>query len=132
MSYVYIKSQPGLWTVGTYDGGSFEPDSDHTDEDNAARRAAWLNGAPADHHLLVEERDDLRAQVERRRGMTPAGLIDFASWVFIIGAVIGSTIQRATGFVPFWVLVLISLANIIAARLAIGWYVRSRTGGEQS
>lgn len=46
MSYVYIRSEPRLWTVGTYrpDGG-WEPASDHGTETEAQRRAAWLNGS---------------------------------------------------------------------------------------
>ncbi len=39
MSYVYIKSEPGLWTVGFYrPDGKFETDSDHSDREEAARR----------------------------------------------------------------------------------------------
>lgn len=45
MSYVYIRTEPGLWTVGHYDGGTWEPESDHGAEREAAERAAWLNGA---------------------------------------------------------------------------------------
>jgi len=30
MSYVYIRSEPGLWTVGFYDpSGKWQPESDH-------------------------------------------------------------------------------------------------------
>jgi hypothetical protein len=46
MSFVYIRSEPGLWTVGHYDGGQWEPESDHGSESEAAERTAWLNGAP--------------------------------------------------------------------------------------
>jgi hypothetical protein len=31
--------------VGTYDSGKWEPESDHGSQKEAARRAAWLNGA---------------------------------------------------------------------------------------
>jgi len=43
--YVYIKSEPGLYTVGFYkpDGG-WEPESDHVNEDKAAERVHYLNG----------------------------------------------------------------------------------------
>lgn len=48
MSYVYIRSEPGLWTVGFYrPDGKFEPESDHGDSEDAARRVAWLNGSGA-------------------------------------------------------------------------------------
>ncbi len=43
--YVYIESEPGLWTVGFY-SPDFEwmPESDHKNKDDAALRVAWLNG----------------------------------------------------------------------------------------
>lgn len=44
--YVYIRSEPGLFTVGFYDPrGKWHTDSDHEDREKAARRVAWLNGA---------------------------------------------------------------------------------------
>ena len=44
-AYVYIKSEPELWTVGFYKpDGKFEPESDHEDSEKAAERVAWLNG----------------------------------------------------------------------------------------
>jgi len=44
--YVYIRSEPGLWTVGSYaPDGEWHPDSDHTDREKAAERVAWLNGS---------------------------------------------------------------------------------------
>jgi hypothetical protein len=44
--YHYIQSEPGLWTVGT---GSpkektWEPESDHTSQQEAANRVIVLNG----------------------------------------------------------------------------------------
>lgn len=43
--YVYIRSEPGLWTVGFYDpSGQWQPESDHASDASAARRVAWLNG----------------------------------------------------------------------------------------
>lgn len=43
--YVYVRSEPRLWTVGFYKpDGSFEPESDHSDSEAAARRVHWLNG----------------------------------------------------------------------------------------
>jgi hypothetical protein len=45
MSYVYIKSEPGLWTVGFYDPkGRWQSDSDHDDKEDASERVAYLNG----------------------------------------------------------------------------------------
>ena len=44
--YVFIESDPGLWTVGFYDpNGKWQPESDHNDREEAAKRVAWLNGS---------------------------------------------------------------------------------------
>ena len=44
--YVYIRSEPGLYTVGFYrPNGDWEPESDHESTYAAAERAAWLNGS---------------------------------------------------------------------------------------
>jgi hypothetical protein len=43
--YVYIQSEPGLWTVGFFDPeGKWHSESDHAEKEKAARRTAWLNG----------------------------------------------------------------------------------------
>lgn len=43
--YVYIMTEPGLWTVGFYDPtGKFHPDSDHNTPESASHRVAYLNG----------------------------------------------------------------------------------------
>ncbi len=43
--YVYIQSEPGLYTVGFYDPkGEWHPESDHQDREEAAKRVAFLNG----------------------------------------------------------------------------------------
>lgn len=43
--YVYIKSEPGLWTVGFYDpAGKWQPESDHDSAEGAAIRVRYLNG----------------------------------------------------------------------------------------
>lgn len=45
MSYVYIRTEPQLWTAGHFTpDGQWEPESDHGSKDEAARRVAWLNG----------------------------------------------------------------------------------------
>lgn len=45
MQYVYIQSEPGLWTVGFYDNkGEWEPESDHNTSEKAAERVHYLNG----------------------------------------------------------------------------------------
>jgi hypothetical protein len=44
--YVYLHSEPRLWTVGFYDpSGVFQPESDHDSSEDAAKRVAWLNGS---------------------------------------------------------------------------------------
>ena len=49
MSWIYIRSEPRLWTVGFYaPDGKFHPDSDHADPMDAAKRCAWLNGGHDD------------------------------------------------------------------------------------
>lgn len=43
--WVYINSEPGLWTVGFYDpNGKWNADSDHSDREEAAKRCHYLNG----------------------------------------------------------------------------------------
>ena len=43
--YVYLRSEPQLYTVGYYDpNGKFQPESDHSDREKAADRVHYLNG----------------------------------------------------------------------------------------
>lgn len=43
--YVYIKSEPNLWTVGFYKpNGEWEAESDWRYSEDAARRVHFLNG----------------------------------------------------------------------------------------
>jgi hypothetical protein len=43
--WVYLNSEPGLWTVGFYDpSGKWQPDSDHSSQEKAAERVHYLNG----------------------------------------------------------------------------------------
>lgn len=42
--YVYIESEPKLYTVGFYDpAGKWHSDSDHVEREKAAERVSWLN-----------------------------------------------------------------------------------------
>lgn len=44
-SYVYINSEPGLWTVGFYDpSGNWNAEIDHNSPETAAERVHYLNG----------------------------------------------------------------------------------------
>jgi len=43
--YVYIKSEPQLYTIGFYDpSGKWQPESDHGSIKEAAERVHYLNG----------------------------------------------------------------------------------------
>lgn len=44
-NWVYIQSEPGLYTVGFYKpDGKFEAESDHATKEKAAARVHYLNG----------------------------------------------------------------------------------------
>lgn len=56
MTYVYIKSEPQLYTVGHYDPtGKWHTDSDHNDRNEAAARAHYLNGGTDRRARDIEE-----------------------------------------------------------------------------
>lgn len=45
MTWVYRKTEPGLWTVGFYSpDGEWHPESDHASAEKAAERVHYLNG----------------------------------------------------------------------------------------
>lgn len=45
MTWVYIRSEPRLWTVGFYEpDGKFVSESDHRTPQRAAARVHYLNG----------------------------------------------------------------------------------------
>lgn len=45
MTWVYKRTEPTLWTVGFYKpDGTWEPESDHGSDHEAAERVHWLNG----------------------------------------------------------------------------------------
>jgi len=44
-TWLYRRTEPGLWTVGFYDpSGTWHPVSDHGSDGEAAERCHWLNG----------------------------------------------------------------------------------------
>lgn len=57
-NYVYVRSEPGLWTVGFYaPDGRWNSEADFGDPEKAAERVAWLNGSGPHihaHDKLVE------------------------------------------------------------------------------
>ena len=49
MVWVYIRSEPSLYTVGFYDPqGFWHSDSDHRTQEEAAKRVHYLNGGNDD------------------------------------------------------------------------------------
>ena len=53
--YVYIKSEPFLWTVGHYTpDGKWVPESDHNNKDDAAERVSYLNGDSVKQQSLIK------------------------------------------------------------------------------
>ncbi len=48
-NYVYIRTEPGLWTVGFYDPkGNWHAESDYDNTAEAAKRCHYLNGGQAE------------------------------------------------------------------------------------
>lgn len=79
MTYTYLRSEPGLWTVGDYSpAGKWQPESDHDSREDAAARVAWLNGSgqppapaglvltPKDRRLLLAALADAAAHRQQR------------------------------------------------------------------
>ena len=80
MTYTYLRSEPGLWTVGDYaPDGRWQPESDHDSREDAAARVAWLNGSgeppappagllltPRDRRLLLAALADAALHREQR------------------------------------------------------------------
>jgi hypothetical protein len=74
-NYHYVKSEPGLWTVGTgtpasQGGTDWIPESDHTSIDKAAARVHYLNGGNDNTLVARIRRQDetitqLKAQIAK-------------------------------------------------------------------
>lgn len=80
MSYVYIKSEPQLWTVGFYDPqGKWRSDSDHDAREDAAERVAYLNGCEhfaepeCDSTAIREALEDLVTRCDGAEGVRADG-----------------------------------------------------------
>lgn len=53
ISWVYVRSEPGLYTVGFYDpSGKWHADSDHSDTVAASKRVNYLNGGTGAEQCL--------------------------------------------------------------------------------
>ena len=58
--YVYIQSEPGLYTVGFYaPDGRWHPESDHNNREGAAGRVSHLNGVKNNNYEPVLKSDVL-------------------------------------------------------------------------
>jgi hypothetical protein len=54
MSYVYVRSEPNLYTVGYYSpDGRWHPDSDFSTQKEAGKRVIELNGGPVKVDPLI-------------------------------------------------------------------------------
>lgn len=69
--YVYIKSEPGLWTVGFYSpNGKWNTDSDHNSKQEAGERVAFLNGQQVSTPIpILTPCVELEKEVERLKGL---------------------------------------------------------------
>lgn len=63
MTWTYMRTEPGLWTVGWRNGEGWEPESDHGSPDGAADRCHYLNGGCTDE-CGADEIKELREQIE--------------------------------------------------------------------
>jgi len=66
--YVYLQSEPGLWTVGFYTpDGKWEPESDHESVAAAADRVHWLNGYAQGEQVARDAVEARRRTAEEQR-----------------------------------------------------------------
>lgn len=94
--YVYILSEPGLWTVGFYDpAGKWQPESDHESTDAAGDRCNYLNGEAA----TQEDQDDARRFRYLRdrwaKQQNPGGDQWFLSTCYFIGKTFTEAVDHA-------------------------------------
>jgi hypothetical protein len=59
--YVYVQTEPGLFTAGYYEDGKFHPESDHDTKEEAAQRVSFLNG-----NSFHKQYDATLAELEKR------------------------------------------------------------------
>ncbi len=88
-AYVYVRSEPGLWTVGYYDAaGKWQSESDHDSSEAAAERVGLLNGGPdltpalVRSIALVKDRDHYKARCERMREAIASAITRLDDWQF--------------------------------------------------
>lgn len=74
-TWVYVRSEPGLWTVGFHSpDGQWHPDSDYDRREDAATRAHWLNGGEGTD--VRGRRDQASAHLSVERVAELAGFTD--------------------------------------------------------
>ena len=67
MNYVYIRSEPGLHTVGFYDpDGKWNAESDHNNTEDAAKRVHYLNGGNHDNQQVPNNLDTLAELIAQK------------------------------------------------------------------
>ncbi|GAI69606.1 unnamed protein product [marine sediment metagenome] len=68
MAYVYIRTEPGVWTVGFYEPhGEWVAESDHSSKEDAAARVHYLNGGNEPENPYILHGAELE-RTERGRG----------------------------------------------------------------
>lgn len=66
--YVYIQTEPTLYTVGFYDpNGKWHPESDHSTRAEAADRVATLNGSNQHAEIIKQAIDQLERRLRAQR-----------------------------------------------------------------
>jgi hypothetical protein len=70
--YVYLKSEPNLWTVGYYAPNSdWKSESDWPSKDEAATRVNYLNGAVSRYlHERVARLETQVSELRHKAGIT--------------------------------------------------------------
>lgn len=76
--WVYLRSEPNLFTVGHYDpNGDWHTDSDHNTSEKAANRVHWLNGGLTKQEAAAPKllKELIKAQriIEYAINLTPTG-----------------------------------------------------------
>ena len=86
--YVYMKTEPTLWTVGLFDpSGVFHPESDHNSPDLAAKRVIEMNGGTPEGSvtLMPDEILSFATDLLSSEGVTTENLPNFIDHYFFAG-----------------------------------------------
>jgi len=67
MAWIYVNSEPGLWTVGTYDGGKWSSDEDFGNRQDARDRCHYLNGGNGKQSERIVTDGETKAKQEAAR-----------------------------------------------------------------